>query len=153
MDTRENLEQNTQVLEVTENAKKYLKSTASWSLFFAVLGFIGIVFMVGYGIVILANGIYNPSIDTIFLGNAMSSIAKGFGVFYLVLGIVLIFPSLYLLRFWQKAKKALASQDTVVLEEAFKNMKSYWKFNGIMTIVMIVIMVLYFVLLAAFIMR
>jgi len=84
MDTIDNFTQNTSVLEVTENAKQFLKSTSTWTKFFA---------------------------------------------------IVMIFPALYLLRFSQNINKALASHDTLVMEEAFKNMKSFWKFNGIMVIV------------------
>jgi len=140
MDTRDNFEQNTQVLEVTENAKKYLKSTASWSLFFAVLGFIGVAILVICGIAVMLMG------D--FFGVDLGYMSF-FGIFYIALGIVMVFPALYLLSFSQKTKKALVDQDTMVMEEAFKNMKSYWKFTGIMAIVIIS---LYFVVfLAAFI--
>ena len=139
MDTINNFEQNTQVLEVTENAKKYLKSTASWSLFFAVLGFIGVAFLAICGIVMIA---------MFYDGGHLSSMSF-VGVLYIALGGVMVFPALYLLRFSQETNKALANQDTMVMEEAFKNMKSFWKFTGILTIVYIVLIP--FVFLTAFI--
>jgi len=139
MDTINNFEQNTQVLEVTENAKKYLKSTASWSLFFAVLGFIGVAFLAICGIVMIA---------MFYDGGHLSSMSF-VGVLYIALGGVMVFPALYLLRFSQETNKALANQDTMVIEEAFKNMKSFWKFTGILTIVYIVLIP--FVFLTAFI--
>jgi hypothetical protein len=140
MDTINDLGQNTQVLEVTENAKKYLKTTSSWTTFMAILSFIGIGFMVLCGIIVLAAGSFlnGANYDAV----PFSGFYSFFGLFYIVLAAIMFFPALFLLRFSQKTTKALASQDTLVMEDAFKNMKAYWKFTGILAIIMIALCII-----------
>ena len=135
METVDNLEQNTQVLEVTENAKKYLKTTSSWTFFMAVLSFVGIAVLALGGIIMLIM-VQSNLADGI--ADVLSSGLYSFlGFFYLAMAIVMVFPALFLLRFSQKTKSALATQNANELEEGIENMKSYWKFSGIMTIVML----------------
>ena len=142
MDTTiDNLEQKTQGLEVTENAKKYLKTTSSWINFLAILDFISIGFLIFYGIIMLISSGAMADIDTIFLGS-MTYISVFVGTFCLAVGVIAFFPTLYLFRFAKKTTKALANQDTLVMEDAFKNMKSYWKFTGIMTIISIALCII-----------
>ena len=133
MDTMNQFEQNTPVLEVTETAKKYLNSTASWANFFAILSFIGIGFCLLAGIMMMAMGSF------IERAREYSELPAGFsslvGVLYFGMAIICYFPASYLLKFAQRTKKALASHDTPILEEAFLNMKSFWKFCGIVTII------------------
>ena len=146
MDSINNLEQNTEVLEVTENSKKYLKTTASWTTFMAVLGFIGIAFLVLCGIMVMLTGnlVANVSYQPMPFHGFFSVI----GVFYIAIAVIAFFPALFLLRFSQQMNKALLSQDTLVLEDAFKNMKAYWKFTGIYTIVMIALCIIAIVVMA-----
>ena len=134
----DNLNQDTQVMEVTENAKKYLKTMSSWTNFMAILSFIGIGFMVLSGLWMLNA---NIDIDTMFFGY-LSWFYRFMGVFYIVTAVIMILPVLYLLRFSQKTKQALVNQDSLVMEDAFKNMKDYWKFLGIFTIVMIALCII-----------
>lgn len=138
MDTINNLEQNTNVLEVTENTKKYLKTMASWTTFMAVLGFISIAFLVLASIIMLVMG--KKSIGSAAI--PFQGFYSFMGLFYIVFAVMYIFPNLFLLRFSQKTKNALVNQDTNGLEEGVKNMKSYWKFMGIMIIVMIAMMII-----------
>ncbi|MDL2315207.1 DUF5362 family protein [Bacteroidales bacterium OttesenSCG-928-C19] len=118
-------------LRITEEAKQYLKTTSSWTMFFAVLFFIGIGIMVFAAIILLACGgmisSYYPIPFTGFFALM--------GVVYLVLGGVLVFPALYLYRFSGKISKALTFNNTEVLTQALGNMKLYWKFLGILTII------------------
>ena len=133
METTNQFEQNTNTLEVTETTKHYLDSTASWTKFFAILGFVGIGFCVLAGIMMMTMGSF------IERAREYSELPAGFsslaGVFYFVMAIIYYFPASYLLRFSQKTKNALASHDTPQLEEAFLNMKSFWKFCGIVTMI------------------
>jgi hypothetical protein len=139
----DNLEQNTQVMEVTENAKKFLKITSSWTNFMAILSFVGIGFLILSGISILLM-MRSPAVG---IAMALSDSPDLLGLYiigwvYPIIGIILIFPALFLFRFSQKTKQALANQDTLVMEDAFKNLKAYWKFTGIFTIVAIALCII-----------
>jgi hypothetical protein len=64
------------------------------------------------------------------------------GLVYIVMGGVLVMPALYLWQFSQKAEQAIAESNTEMMEQALNRMKSYWKFMGIFTIVMLVVSLL-----------
>jgi len=129
METIDNLDQKNVALEVTEHSKFHLKTAASWSKFMAILGFVGIGLMAMGAIVAIPMGS--------FMNNYLySSFPYALiGVSYLAIAILVFFPTLFLFRFSQKTASALAMNNPVVLEDAFQNMKRYWKFTGIMTIV------------------
>ncbi|MCL2289393.1 MAG: hypothetical protein FWC34_01620 [Bacteroidetes bacterium] len=131
MENFNNLEQKSVALEVTENSKIYLRNTAPWSKFMAILQFIVVGFMALSALIIIVAG----SAMSAYLPISISFI----GWIYLALAIVIFIPARYLYRFSQKAVNAVEINNTLELEEAFKNMKSYWKFTGIMTIVVIVL--------------
>lgn len=110
----------------------FLKETAKWANFLAIMGFIGIGF-----IVILA----------FFMGAIFSSLPNAnsmpfnagpiMTVVYLLIGVLYFFPVLYLYRFANKMKNALASNNENMLSEALMNLKSHYKFIGILTIIML----------------
>lgn len=130
MENFNNLEQNTVALEVTENSKNYLKTIASWSKFFAILTFVGIGIFVFVGLIMFAAGTFIESYSTEF------PFPIGYmSWFYIILAVVAFFPARYLLLFSQKAVNAIAANNTLEMENSFKNMKSYWKFMGIVTII------------------
>src|SRR5690606_1643028 len=68
-----------------------------------------------------------------------------FGLIYIVLAVIYFFPVLYLFNFSRKLKIALASNDMSSLTEAFSNLKSHYKFIGILAIVVVSIYILAFV--------
>jgi len=128
------LAQNAQALEVTETAKKYLKTTSDWTRFFSIMGFIAVGFLGLISIVALLTLLVLSFVDDMpeeaylfFIG----------GIIYLILAVAMLFPALYLSRFSQKTNAALLSNNANEIETAFKNLKSYWKFTGVMTIVVI----------------
>ena len=136
METIDNLTQNTQPLEITENSREYLKTAASWTRFLAIFSFVAIIFLALVGIIMLTAGNFIEEVSN-KVGNDVPfhGFFRFMGMIYIVLSIVVIFPTLYLFRFSKKTVTALENQDTFVMETAFKNMKSYWKFSGIMAIV------------------
>ena len=123
MDTIDYSEKKPQALEITENAKNHLKATSSWTNFMAILCFISV------GLTLLGG------IVTIISSSCTT------GVLYLIISIVMIPPALYLFRFSQKTKNALVNHDMLKMEEAFKNMKFYWMFTGIIMVVSIIIII------------
>jgi len=129
METFNNVEEKPVALEVTENSKMYLKTAASWSKFMAILQFVAMGLIIFAALVALTVGS--------FMGSYTSVPLPAIGLCYLAIGVIMFFPAKYLYCFAQKTAKAVAINDTLEMEKAFKNMKSFWKFTGIMTIVIL----------------
>ena len=132
-------------LVVDEAAKGYLRETAKWGKFLAILGFIGAGFLVlaGLGMVVFGSALTaSPELaDTPFAG-----LGGLFGLLYFVAAAFYIFPSLYLYRFADRAKRAAAADNSPLLTDALGNLKSLYKFMGVLTAVFIGLYVLFFVL-------
>ena len=140
METTDALEPQSPNLQITENAKSYLKSTSTWTSFFAVICFISIAIIILSGITILISGSFLSGINEFSYLGANDILSFTFiliGIFYIVLGVIMIFPALYLSRYAKCITRALAENDSLTLENAMQNMKSFWKFSGIFTIVYI----------------
>jgi hypothetical protein len=129
MDKETLLEEQTQNLIISDEIKEHLIITVKWSYFLAILGFVGLVFITFAGMFM-----------TIFsfgaIGNGAGVIPMYlFGIIYLVFGIIYFFPIKYLLNFSLKTKKALTTNNQEILNESFKNLKSHYKFIGIILII------------------
>jgi len=121
-------------LMIDNESQAYLKETSKWAKFLAIVGFIMAGFMVLMGL---------------FMGTIMSTMGGGMGgeipgfpvwtfsVLYILFAILYIMPMLYMYRFASKIQTALVQQNQVVLNSAFENLKSLFKFAGIMTIIML----------------
>jgi len=133
-------------LNISNNILGFLKETSSWTYFLSILGFVGIGLMVLIGI---------------FLSVVMSDISPGlnpyaqlglnpgyFGLVYVILAGLYFFPVLYLFNFSRKMKNALSSKNNEAFESAFSNLKSHYKFVGIMAIVLISMYIIIFLIAA-----
>ncbi len=124
-------------LQLTEQSKGFLKETGKWAMFLSILGFIGLGFMLLGGIGMFAG---SAAIDrgAAMGGNPMPFPSSIFGLVYLIMAILYFFPIFFLYKFSSNIKQAIATSNTVQLTEALKNLKSHYKFVGIITIVAIV---------------
>ena len=134
-------------LQVNQTAVQYLKESAKWSLFLAIMGFIGIGFMV---------------IAAIFMATAMGSLMGGaspgmngmagmggmISVLYIVMALLYFFPIYYLYKYASDMKAALNNRNNDLLTSAFGYLKSHHKFLGVSIIVVIS---LYIVMIIGFI--
>ena len=126
-------------LSLSEKSCEYVKTTAFWSKLLAIINFIALGFMVLAGIFMIAfSGILANAGDV----PLPAAFYCGIGLFYIAIAVITLFPVIYLFRFGKKAPIAVNSNDSEILEESLKNMKSYWKFTGILTIVCIALCVL-----------
>ena len=115
---------------ITEAGRGYLKETGRWSKFLGVFMLVAAILMIVIGIGVVA------------VSGTDAAKTSGLPTFYFILeglillamGIIYIFPSLYLIRSGRSLKKAFALQDKAELETGLKNVKSFYKFNGIMAI-------------------
>ena len=121
-------------LSVDAQARSFLSETAKWGKFLAILGFILCVFIVLAGVLVATN--YEEFDKAI---NPVKEMGPAVGIVYVVGAIIYFFPCLYLLRFSNQTKTALASDDQTKLTSAFKNLKSMFRFVGVLTIIVIAI--------------
>ena len=106
------------------NTAEMLRRTKPWVRFLSIVGFVtaGLTILagVGFGFVGLATG----QVQMLIM----------FGV-YPVLGILYIFPSLYLYRYADRIRDFLVQGQQYELDAALEAQKSFWKFVGIFTLV------------------
>ena len=121
-------------LVVTENCKKDLLITAKWSRIYAIISIFSVAILLVVGIVLLVSSFF---IDNQQIGLDKEMLAPA-GVMYILLGLLLIITTMYLLQFGQNTKKAVAEDNLELMELAINRMKSYWKFMGVFTLVVIV---------------
>jgi hypothetical protein len=131
-------------LTLSENALSFLSETSKWGKFISIAIFCFLFMLEILGLVMIIFG-YNISskINT-----------TGIGILYMLIGIVYIFPTLYLYHFSDYLNKSLKNNDSQKLETAFEKLKSYFKFTGILFIILIAFYVLVlFGLLIAFLVK
>jgi uncharacterized membrane protein len=122
-------------LEVEELSTRFLSETAKWGKFLSIVGFIFI------GLIVIVAIFAGTLLGTMagFGGNAM--LAGGMSIFitilYLAIAALYFFPCLYMFRFSTKMKRALAENNQELLNSSFENLKSCFKFMGIMTIILL----------------
>jgi len=130
-----NLQSNDSIV-INDEIRGYLLETARWARFLAILGFIGLGLMV---IVIIV---------MVLAGASFNRVANGSGliitVFYILLAVLYYFPISYLYQFSDGIKKGVNSNDQELFTSGLKNLKSLYKFQGILTIVVISIYLLIF---------
>ena len=127
-------------LQITEEIKAHLSETGKWAQFLSIIGFIGVAFLV------LAAIFMGSMFSTLSAAPGAEDLPRGFGgilaFFYVVIAALYFFPVWYQFKFSTKIRAALNSDDNAVLTEAFSNLKKYYKFMGIMTIVVLSMYVL-----------
>ena len=115
-----------------EKIEAYLKETAQWGKFLAIMGYVlmGILVLVALAMMV---------------GMSAFSKATGHGIFSVLLGMIYILlagvyfvPITYLYRFSVQIKQAVENNNEEEYTTAFQNLKSLFKFLGIFTIVMLV---------------
>lgn len=116
-------------LKLTNESLGYLNETRKWTMFFAILGFIGIGFLAIAFIIMAIIGTVGGA-----MGNMESAIFGVLAVLYLVIGVLYFFPVLYLLKFSTNMKTAIEQTKQNNLVSAFEYLKSHYKFLGIFTI-------------------
>jgi hypothetical protein len=133
-------------LNVDTEISGYLSETARWGKFLAIMGFIGCGFMFFFALVfnfMPAQSPYMQQMGDVY-GTGATASRGVLVIFYILAGILYIFPCIYLLRFSNRIKLALNSSDQAVLSAAFLSLKSLFKFVGVITIITLAFVVLMF---------
>ena len=118
-------------LLINDTSQENLNSAAKWGKFLSIVGFVFCGLMVIGGLVMQT---MMPSFSSYGYG---SPFLKYIGTVYIILAIILFFPCLYLLKFSNKMQEAIRTSNQESLDNAFVNLKSMFKFYGIVTIVIL----------------
>ena len=121
-------------LQIDQPGLNFLGEAARWTRFLSILGFI-LCGLTALGALFL--GSYMSGMMSTLYGTTGIFGGAFFTVVYLLVALLLFFPTLYLFNFSSKIRKALAGNDQVLLTESFKNLKSFFKFHGVMAIIVI----------------
>jgi len=129
-------------LSIEPVTKAHLSETAKWARFLAISGMVFMSLAV-VGILFFAYYLSSlgGSVDSQFGSQSMfAGFGVGLALFYIILLGVWFFPLLFLLRFANRTKVALAGNDQQALNSAVQNLKMCLRYVGILTII---IMALY----------
>jgi heme/copper-type cytochrome/quinol oxidase subunit 2 len=148
-------------IEIGHESLSYLDTTRKWTMFFSILGFIGLGIMLLFS---LLAGTFIKMITSMVSGASSMSGMEGMDgvaapaaaiggaigiiifIFALIFAVIYFFPLLYLFRFSKHTKNAVANMDANELQLGLKNLKSYWKYIGILVIVVLAIYFLAFLI-------
>lgn len=117
-------------MNLSEKTKHSLNETRKWTSFLSILGFvfIGLIVVGGFSIGTIMSAFSDESLP--FPGYTL-------GFVYLIIGAIYFFPIYYLFKFSTHMKEALLHNTEESIEDAFVNLKSHYKFVGIITIVIL----------------
>ena len=140
-------DQNTSLfgLGIDNISKSHLSEAAKWARFLAICGFIFLGLMIIYGIVVsfvmvdMASAL--SQVDSTPGENSLKNMMGiGMVIFYIVFAVIAFFPYYFLLRFANKMKAALISNDQDALNGSFQNLKILYRYMGILMIISLVLM-------------
>ncbi|CAD7812481.1 hypothetical protein CHRY9390_02519 [Chryseobacterium aquaeductus] len=127
-------------LRIDSAGKLFLKETAKWTAFLAILGYIGIGFMVLAALFMMSFGASMSSYKTMMPMGGGAFLA----IFYLVFAALYFIPINYLYKFSSNMKLAIQTNNQANLTKSFEYLKSHYKFIGILTIIVFSIYILIF---------
>lgn len=140
MENFENIQSVNQTLTDDSKIKTYLLEISKWGKFLAIVGYIGIAVLAIVAIaLIVVSFITSIKLD---VGLSLGT----FGVIYFALAILYYFPVKFLYKFSIQIKKGLESDNNQDITLGFENLKSLFKFTGILTIVILSIYALLLVI-------
>lgn len=131
-------------LSIDPATKAHLSETARWARFLSVIGFLFLILAVFFG---LYSTLVISRYEDVFNGypgrrGLMDSIGIGVAVMYVVVALVAMFPLVFMFRFATQMRNALFSNDQALLNSSFQNLKIYFRYLGIVTIIFLVITLL-----------
>ncbi len=121
-------------VKVTDGMIDSLRSTKPWTKFLAILGFVGVGFMILFGAAFM------------FFANMFAQQKNGppafMGFFYILLSALYFVPAFYLYKYSSSIGNFLKSNGAGDLESALAHQKSFWKFMGVVALIGMVLGVL-----------
>ncbi|GAB4495028.1 MAG: hypothetical protein OHK0019_22980 [Saprospiraceae bacterium] len=130
-------------LQVTRNMKINWLSTAKWAMFLTVITFIYL------GFAVLPMFVVMPMMGTALAMSGQSELAgmiESTGTVFIIFALavlgVMFMITLFHLRFSTGIQRAIQYDSQEAFESAWRNLRNYFRWNGIITIAMIAIYVI-----------
>lgn len=128
-------------LGIDQSTINHLSEAARWAKFLAIIGFIVCVFVALIGIfastfLSFMSDRFNNS-DTGSGQDIFSGLKSFIAIIYIGIAFLYFLPCLYLFRFANFMKAAIATSEQENLDKSFQNLKIMFRFVGILTIVII----------------
>jgi hypothetical protein len=123
-------------LTIDNTGKNYLSEAARWARFISIVGFI---FLALFVVLAIFGGAFLSQMfmkSSNMYGNEMGgSFAIGIVIYYLIVAFIGFFMYLFLYRFGNKMKAALATNNQDLLNGSFLNLKLLYRYLGIIMII------------------
>ncbi len=126
-------------LQIDDLTSGYLNETAKWGKFLAVLGFVVCALLIVLGLFMTGFMANLPGYEGI---EGVGYLSGMLTFIYLLIAVLYFFPCLYLYRFSSAMLIALRAGEAAQLQTSFKNLKSCFRYVGILVIIGIAINVL-----------
>jgi len=143
-------QQELQEVKVTPEVKAYFVEAANWGTFLAILGYLGIALLVILAILTMTMG--GKLFETFGTFDQYYGMQEGVqdfrigavisGIFTLFIAVLYFFPVYYLHQFSSKVKHGVNSFNQETFALGVKNLKSLFKFMGIVTVIVFAFYVL-----------
>jgi len=119
-------------ITLTLQAESFLRNTAKWGKFIAIVGFVFTGFMVLAGLFsgLIMGGIFNQN-------TVAGSFSSGFLTTFSFISVLYFIPLFYLYKFSIRMKGALDTRDDEMAAQSLGSLKSLFTFLGILTILVI----------------
>lgn len=133
-----------QELVVTEDIRSYIYETAKWAKFLSIVGLVIAGWLV---ILAFSASAFETALSQTPGGEQLAAMGSTvLMVVFLLSALVYFYPSLMLFKYAMAAKHAVLYADQESLTVAMSKMKSFFKFWGILTIVILAFYALTFIL-------
>jgi len=130
-------------LQVTRTMKTNWLSTSKWAMFLAILGFIYT------GLALIAVAFMMPMLQTAMMMSGQRDLAaliESAGIIFVIVMLlalaVMFFVHLFHLRFSTGIQRAMQYDNQDSFESAWRNLRNYFRLNGIITIAFIVLYII-----------
>ena len=146
------LDSDIHALEITTESRTYLLEAAKWGRFLAIVGlvFLGLFAL---GFLFMGGALFTSGLGSEFseLGGPEAAVGGGLVTAYMIFVFAMMgFPLYYLYSFSTKTIRAAKNSSTQELTEGLKNLKSLFKFYGILTAIFVGMYALMFAAMALF---
>ncbi len=138
----DNFEYNLEPVRVSPMMKKNWKQIASWATFFSIIGFVGVFIQLIYLLIAITffsrdRGVISSHVDfnPFIFGGLLS---------YSVIVVALFFIHFYHLKFANLIQKAIRSNDQIIFEMAWRNLRNHFRLYGVVLILYILLLMFVF---------
>jgi hypothetical protein len=117
-------------IEIGKETLKHLNTTRKWAMFLSILGFIFI------GLLLIIGIIAGTFLSAFKTGDAGPGIPESvIIVLFFVMATLYFFPIHFLFRFSKHSAHAIETLNKEELYKAFRNLKSYFVYQGVLIII------------------